>query len=71
MSRRMDSLLWRCGLASVGWPWRDSHLIGEDVELTKAKLSAWVAGVSLHCSVWSIVMVDDSSRKENRTKLRI
>jgi len=71
MSRRIDSTSWRCGLAGVAWPWRDYHLIGEDVELAKAKLSAWVAGVGFHCSVCSIVIVDGSSRKENRTKSQV
>jgi len=70
MSRRIDSTSWRCGLASVVRPWRDCHLVDEDVELAKAKLSAWLAGDGLPCSVCSIVRVEGSSRKENRTKSR-
>jgi len=71
MSRRIGSLFWQCNLACVGWPWRNFHLVSDDVCNAKANLSSWLAGVGLNCSNCSNVKIDGSSRKENRTKSRV
>lgn len=68
MSPRTGRSLWQCGLVSAVWPWHDVDLVDDDVG--QAKLTAWVEGAGFPCSVWSIVKVNGSSRKENRTNSR-